>query len=637
MNNDKFLTCILLCCSSNIDKGFSVLNAIKSVLNQNCSNFELVIVENSRSRHEGYMDKVKTFTNDTNSQRDKPINIKWVINKKQLSRGEARNRGVKKATGDLLIFLEDDTIVLNPDSFSTIYKKSQGYRYGYGARRLWVDSLWFKKNANQLLDMSYRDEAKTLKQNAGSAASSSRHNQFDDLLNKTFITNLGFCRQDDFQTIGGFPDFQGYGFEDDYLMYRLFVLSDQVYLMDDLAVAHIDHGIELSAHRTLIPYFQLLNKDNVYWFHVGKILNHGKTSRTEIIEKLNTLHYDYEIEDAYKLYIKKSPFNLIAMGDNSDELKFWRKKYQFNIKEFARQIHVLSKSQDVDEYIQNSEADFDNLGPVIEAATESELVLINSEGRIVTQKEFVFTQPYSNELISVDEKNFIPDSTLNQFPCDKRSIRRRHNLLKDRYPYAEYLKLGIIGDDDFLSLELVNDYWIDAIIVEKDNRIIDKIGEYADRFNLINHDVCEPEKLTDIPKVESFITDPPYTLHGALAFIFTGVSMLENSNDWPNEFYVILNRTMMGDHLDNLLAILSSSGINLKYVHRNFNQYLLPDNFEEAHRAKDFMNKTGREPSKIHYSSSSNLYIFESNNPDTSSLFKAINYNKIYEHYSCQK
>ena len=145
-----------------------------------------------------------------------------------------------------------------------------------------------------------------------------------------------------------------------------------------------------------------------------------------------------------------------------------------------------------------------------------------------------------------------------------------------------------------------------------------------DYVQIYSIDIMNKEDLKEIPKVGSFITDPPYTLNGSLAFISTGLQILDTTDE--REFYVIMNCTMIGKRLKDIQKILSDAGVYLVNIIENFSQYKLPKNFEENTRATALF-------SKIEYSSSSDLYIFKTNKPDIRKIEAFIDLDNLYNHY----
>lgn len=222
---------------------------------------------------------------------------------------------------------------------------------------------------------------------------------------------------------------------------------------------------------------------------------------------------------------------------------------------------------------------------------------------------------------------------MNQFPCDIPSRERRKNFLKERYPFAEYLRFGIIGDDDLISLTFIKDYWAWPIILEKDQRITKIIRDASSRFKVYDIDICNTMKIKTLPRVQTFMTDPPYTFHGALAFITAGLHMLTLDNS-IKEFYVIINPMMIGRHLEKIQRILINADIYLTDVLENFSQYELPRDFMEKKRADNFLSSVKVNPNAVHYSSSSSLYVFKTRMPNIQKIEQGIDHNQLYNHYA---
>lgn len=622
-----FLSCLILSCDSHIDKGGSVFHCLASVLNQNYNNFEIVLVENSHNKIDN-IELLTEFCDRLNSKRKQKIPVRFINNQNSISWGAARNKAAHIATGDVLLFLDDDTILLDEDAFEQVACSAEKFDYGYGAIRLWTHGKWFQKNTDRILTKIIQRDYDGILSHASNPQSYVRGEQNTDFQTKTFIANFGFCKRKTFDLIGGFPDFKGYGFEDDYLMFRLFEAGYKYILLNNLRVVHVNHEIKVGNFRSLIPYFENLVKRGYFWFHVRKTFENKEYERSEILENLKTLHYDSRIDESYFLYKSLRPLDISANSIN--DLESWRNKNIFNKLVFARLIFLLQSSLSLDEFVANSNADFDNLAQVINVAIDYGFVRINKvTGKIVPLIDFQFTKPYELEIVEFPSISI--KRKFNQFPCDDKSRVNRFDLIKSRYPYAEYLRFGIIGDDDLLSLQFKNDYWAWPVVIEKDKDIIKIIKHHAPRTIIVNEDVRDFKNLDNI-KLQTFITDPPYTLHGALRFIYTGLLMLDDNAD-EKEFYVILNEAMMGKSFFNLQKVLANSGIVLSEVIQNFSHYKLPICLPERKRANKFLASIEVSSNSLTNSSSSNLYIFKTISPRLSEIEKEINNKLIYEHY----
>jgi len=620
------ISCIILTCDSHIDKGGSVIHCLASIFNQGFENFEIIIVENSYDK-EGTSDDLEGFCKEQNKKRKEPVNVRVIYNKKPLSQGVARNKGARLASSDLLLFIDDDMIILDSNAFDFIWKKSKKYDYGYGARRVWTKNNLFQRKSREILSRILNNNYQSLISISGNPTSNVRGDSDVSLQKVSFIANFGFCRKSIFWNIGGFPDYKGYGFEDDYLMFRLFEKSYKHTLIDKLNVVHVNHRVREKDTRNIISYFQDLVNDGYYWFHVAKMFREKRPKRENVLEKLTPLHFDPNIEDAYKEYKKMTPPNI--KHNNKRKLKHWRESSQFSKIRFSQLISLLQESYNLNNFIEYSGSDFDNLAPLIKVAHKFSFAEIKSKtGKVEKTYNFKFTTPIKSKKIC--RKKINPKQKYNQFPCDVKSKKRRSSLFKERYPFAEYLKVGIIGDDDLLSLEFKNDYWLWPVVIEKDKSIIDIIKNEDSRIEVYERDA---RKIKTLPEIEAqtFITDPPYNLHGALIFICAGLKILAKEGG-EKEFYVIMNRTMMGKPLFHMQDILSSAGVYLFSVVENFSQYNLPLNYKEKERAGKFAQKIGVCSDVIFRSSSSDLYIFKTRNFDIEKIQKFINQDSIYGH-----
>lgn len=574
-------------------------------------------------------EKAKRYMEKWNAKRPYLVNFIYIDNPKSYSPGKARNIGVRKAKGDILVFIDDDTILLQKNAFTKIIALSSKYDHGYGAKRLWTKPRWFERNSDKILGNLQQGSFSLLRKNVGQPPHAARGIGGVFMQTCSFIANFGFCRKESFGKAGGFPDLAGYGFDDDWLMSYLYENNQSVALLEGIEVAHVSHAVHVTQtkFRNLIPYFTDLVNRGFYWFHVDKILKGIAMGKDDVLEPLGYLHYDPRIERAFADYEMLVPLNLDAAQQVAD---VWKTRNRYSKTDFARIIHLLMNAKNLDAFVRESRADFDNLATVIEVA-KKDCVRISKSGTMQPKFEFKFTQPYFPADHSKDFSN--PSSEYNQFPCDEQSRKRRIQFLKQRYPFCEYLKFALIGDDDLVSSELVNDYWAWPIILEKDSRIVKELHKLSDRFDVVQADVLSIAKNGSNKKVQTFMTDPPYTLHGALSFIVCGLQMLDNSED-EKEFYVVLNETMMGKSLNNLLSLLSAQGVQLHACIPNFSQYKLPSHYEERRRADAFLRKIKIDPKALRYSSSSNLYIFKTANPNIKKLSEKIDASKMYEHFA---
>lgn len=349
-------------------------------------------------------------------------------------------------------------------------------------------------------------------------------------------------------------------------------------------------------------------------------------STSNVIGIHKGLVHDHRVQKMYSEYVRLLPLNINSRGKKS---VYWKKHSMFCSMDFARLIQMLINSQSIDEFIKFSMADFDNIAMVIKVALENKFVSVSNKG-IVTDCTLFKT----NELFVDKTIDFVPNNDFNQFPCDENSRLRRAEFLINRYPFVKDFRFAILGEDDFLSPLFKNLPDFCPVILEKDTKIIKQLKQLNKNAQIYEVDLVDDYifEHSSLPHVRTFITDPPYTLHGVLTFIYRGLSLL-SQDDEMKEFYVVLNPTMMGKNLDRILSILSKSEVSLHEVINNFSQYKLPKKYKEFQRANDFLCKVNLPKGIISYSSSSSLYVFRTTSPKINMLKKHIDYNKIYEHY----
>lgn len=607
------ISCVVLCCDSHIEKGFSVLHCLKSLVGQNIAREELQIILVENSHDKSRMSELEELVLSINN--DYPELISLIDNKSSLPRAEARNVGASHARNEVLVFIDDDTIVLDVNALRKIQEYSQSYDHGYGAVRYWSRGNSFQDNACLALNdpTVYR-------------SIDNRHIPQERFLAKTFIGNFGFCRRDSFMDVGGFYEFKEYGFEDDALMFALYKKDGRVKIIDDIDVLHVNHPVNRIESPNIDLYQELLIRNGIYWFHPLRLMYGAQNENVDALEVLGPIHYDEKVSDAYRRYKSLTPLDLT--GDSSLRYKFWAENYQYGIMDFARKINILMGSDDIDQFVKNSESDFDNIAPLLESANTESLAKISGNGGVVVM--YNYSRPEANKDQCIDIT--IPKAEINQFPCDLESRQRRIKFIRDRYPFVDYMRMGFIGDDDLVSAALKEDKWIWPVVFEKDEDITQVILRENPRAEIHVADVRDKNSSLD-KKVATFLVDPPYTMHGALGFILTGLRMTDFDGAHDREFYAILNPTMMGQNLSALFSVLARCNITPVEIYKNFSAYKLPSNLAEIERAQSFLHGIGVNGTALRYSSASNLYIFRSRNPDMDTLADQVNWDKIYEHY----
>lgn len=311
-------------------------------------------------------------------------------------------------------------------------------------------------------------------------------------------------------------------------------------------------------------------------------------------------------------------------------LKTYKTQYPYCVIEVVTNGYWDLVKNKIEKLPHRVQVDFDNLIPFLYSLIIHKLIIDKEKWEVSLAMDFKYFPKY--DLLPVSKK-LLPKQELNQFPCDEESRMKRIQLIKERYPYTDYLKIALIGDDDLISKLLLPERWLHVSIIEKDMEVIQCIPQNSN-CSIIEYDITSLDinKLSNY-SVATFLTDPPYTLHGILAFIYTGLSILDI--DWSTrEFYVIINPTILWKK--DLLEIqkkLSSIGIWIEEIHVWFSNYELPLHFSETTRKDIFLEKIKASQKIIRYSSSSNLYIMRTIQPDIIKLKNLIDVSKIYSHF----
>jgi len=612
---------VILSSDSHVNKGESVFHCLQSILNQKSPPFEVILVENSTFKNKIYLEKIKKFSKKF---KNKGIQFVLVDNPKKISRGEARNCGAEIAKGDVLIFLDDDTVLFEDDSFTKMFDKADKFHFGYGAIRYWTQPQgWFESNSDLILSDLEKGE-NPFCDHLGEDNSKSRKSTLDILQSHTFIGNFGFCRKTLLDSVGGFPSFNAYGYEDDCLMFRLFQENGNYVILNCISVAHVNHEID-DKESNVLEYYNILKESGYFWFDVKKTFeSQEQLSVEQVCESLSAYHPDYRVLNAYAQYK-----NYIAPHVNPSNNELWIKHKQYSFIDYCHTLKALTVSSCLNEFVVNSRADFDTLIPFLNSCIKAGLIQIDVDGVITDTLNF----RYFENRLDVENLNKItflnPGSSLNQFPCDVDSRNRRLDLIKERYPYADHLRIGVIGDDDLLTPLLNTQGWIETCTLDADKKVLQAINDLCGFAEI--HECNLENEVSQINSVETFITDPPYTLHGALLFILRGLELMTFSGE-TKEFYVILNEKMLGAYMKELQKILLQNGVWLYEIRSNFSQYKIPTHFEERSRANKFLESNKIDLQSLEYSSSSALFIFRTINPNINSISKSLNFKKIYKH-----
>jgi GT2 family glycosyltransferase len=180
-----------------------------------------------------------------------------------------RNTGAAAASGELLLFLDDDTVLSSPDTLQKTVAALDGRAFACGAKRFWSSVYWWR---HLRLDQPFSASLATLREISILPCGINPLVGFRDLCEFTFIGNYGVIRREAFDAVGGFDAaYAGWGMEDTDLMMRLCLAGHDYKILggEDVAVYHLGHGSSNRDFRQNLARFNELERAHGKWFHVN--------------------------------------------------------------------------------------------------------------------------------------------------------------------------------------------------------------------------------------------------------------------------------------------------------------------------------------------------------------------------------
>lgn len=268
-STEKDISLLILYHDSNKNHIEAVLT---SVYSQTKFPEEIILIDNSKNGVNLTNERIKIFkTHDT-------------------SRAKARNIGVNVSKNKLLVFLDGDTLLMNPFTLEKIQEYSKDFSHGYGAKRLWTYREYFENNKNIFLSKLKNKNFKWLIQNSFWPEFSSKNNKVKNLIGYSFPGNFGFVSKQLFDKIGGFDErFDGYGGEDDYFAYKLYLSDGNKFKnLFDIQVIHINHPTRKSnsheSKRNWELFEKIIKGEGVKSFNINILLGLPNFKGEKIIE-----------------------------------------------------------------------------------------------------------------------------------------------------------------------------------------------------------------------------------------------------------------------------------------------------------------------------------------------------------------
>ncbi|NIP54602.1 MAG: glycosyltransferase [Phycisphaerae bacterium] len=233
----KKISIIIPTYNSRSEKKNCIEIALMALLNQTLKDFEVVIVDNA-TKDNTLTDLLPLF--DSFSEQGIRANVVRCENRG--NKCLARNMGAEAAKGEILIFMDDDTVLMTNDALLFISENLRRYQFACGAKRYWTVLYWDRQKA---LAESRANGFDYLKSVAHLPRGIKRGSGMRDLMEFTWIACFGAIYKDDFDKVGGFDiNYSGWGRHDMDLMLRLLVEGYSfVNLFDRISVIHLNHKV----------------------------------------------------------------------------------------------------------------------------------------------------------------------------------------------------------------------------------------------------------------------------------------------------------------------------------------------------------------------------------------------------------
>lgn len=256
---DPEISIILTSHNNVVEKNNSLNYVLKSLRNQTGTQPEVVLVDNN-------------CTDTTIDSAIKAYPAIKVIDGEYCGKniGALRNLGAKHTNGRILLFLDDDTILVDPRCVQRMLEYISDYDFLCGAKRYWSSPYWFK-HVN--IKQSTTSFLHTLKDISFLPRGINKNIGFRDLNEFTFIGNFGVLRKDVFLETGGFNEnFSGWGLEDTEYMMRLAWKNYKYRILfnDDISVIHLTHpSNDKDDYLENLKLFFEIERKFGYSFHVN--------------------------------------------------------------------------------------------------------------------------------------------------------------------------------------------------------------------------------------------------------------------------------------------------------------------------------------------------------------------------------